>query len=83
MKGEKLMAFDYRKLRGKIVEKYGSQSEFSVAMGLSERTLSLKMNSKVPWKQEEICKATTLLNIPDKDIGKFFFRTKVQNIELK
>ena len=46
------MAFDYRKLRGKIVEKYGSQSEFSVVMGLSERTLSLKMNSKVPWKQK-------------------------------
>lgn len=77
------MAFDYRKLRGKIVEKYGSQSEFSVVMGLSERTLSLKMNSKVPWKQKEICKAASLLDISDGDIGDYFFATRVQNIEQK
>lgn len=68
------MAFDYRKLRGKIVEKYGSQSEFSVVMGLSERTLSLKMNSKVPWKQKEICKAASLLDISDGDIGDYFLQ---------
>lgn len=77
------MAFDYRKLRGKIVEKYGSQSEFSLAMGISERTLSLKMNSKVPWKQKEICKAADLLDISDSDIGDYFFTTKVQDIEQK
>lgn len=77
------MAFDYRKLRGKIVEKYGSQSVFSLAMGLSERTLSLKMNSKVPWKQKEICKAADLLGIPDSDIGDYFFTTRVQSIEQK
>ena len=74
------MAFDYRKLRGKIVEKYGSQSEFSVVM---ERTLSLKMNSKVPWKQKEICKAASLLDISDGDIGDYFFATRVQNVEQK
>lgn len=77
------MAFDYRKLRGKIVEKYGSQSEFSVVMGLSERTLSLKMNSKVPWKQKEICKAASLLDISDGDIGDYFFATRVQNVNGK
>ena len=77
------MAFDYRKLRGKIVEKYGSQSEFSLAMGISERTLSLKMNSKVPWKQKEICKAADLLDISDSDIGDYCCTTKVQKIEQK
>ena len=83
MKGENIMAFDYRKLRGRIVEKYGSQSEFSTVMGLSERTLSLKMNSKVPWKQKEICKAANLLDISDNDIGDYFFTTKVQSVEHK
>lgn len=83
LKGEQIMAFDYRKLRGKIVEKYGSQSVFSLVMGLSERTLSLKMNSKVPWKQKEICKAADLLGIPDSDIGDYFFTTRVQSIEQK
>lgn len=81
LKGEQIMAFDYRKLRGRIVEKYGSQSVFSLAMGLSGRTLSLKMNSKVPWKQKEICKAADLLDISDSDIGDYFFTTKVQKNE--
>ena len=45
------MSFDYRKLLGRIVEKMGSQSNFSKAMGLSERSMSLKLNSKVPFKQ--------------------------------
>ena len=40
------MAFDYSKLRGKIVEKYGSQSAFVRAFGTSENTFSLKMNNK-------------------------------------
>lgn len=83
LKGGQIMSFDYRKLRGKIVEKYGSQSAFALAIGLSERTLSLKMNSKVPWKQKEICKAADLLDISDSDIGDYFFTTKVQKIEQK
>ena len=40
------MAFNYSKLRGRIIEKYGSQSDFAKAFGCSDRTLSLKMNGK-------------------------------------
>ena len=50
------MAFDYSKLRGKIVEIFGTQSCFAVAMGWSERTLSLKLNGLRTWKQPDICK---------------------------
>ena len=60
------MAYDYSKLLGRIVEKYGSQAKFSGAMGLSERSLSLKLNSKVGFGQSEIakaCKLLTLLNL--------------------
>lgn len=35
------MAFDYSKLKGRIIEKYDSQSSFANAMEWSERTLSL------------------------------------------
>lgn len=38
------MAFDYSKLKGRIIEKYNSQSSFANAMEWSERTLSLKLN---------------------------------------
>ena len=48
------MAYDYSKLLGRITEKFGTQARFSGAMGMSERSLSLKLNSKVPFKQPEI-----------------------------
>ena len=40
------MCYDYSKLAGRIVEKFGTQYNFAIAMGLSERTISLKMNGK-------------------------------------
>ena len=72
------MKFDYRKLRGAIVEHCGSQQEFAKKMGWSERTMSLKMNSKRYWKQTEISKACELLKIEDKDICVYFFKRVVQ-----
>lgn len=51
------MAFNYSKLVGRIIEKYGSQYNFAVSLGISERSLSLKLNNKVPWKQTEIEKS--------------------------
>lgn len=67
------MSFNYSKLTGKIVEVFGTQLRFSEAMGLSERTISLKLNSKVEWKQGEINKACSLLGIDISDIPAYFF----------
>lgn len=72
------MAYDYSKLLGRITEKYGTQVRFSGAMGMSERSLSLKLNCKVPFKQPEITKACTLLEIADSDIPAYFFTVVVQ-----
>lgn len=72
------MAFDYSRLTGKIVEKYRTQYLFAIAMGLSERSLSLKLNNKVPWKDEEIYKAVDLLGIRKTEIGKYFFTQEIQ-----
>lgn len=72
------MAYDYSKLLGRITEKYGSQANFAGAMGLSERSLSLKLNGKVGWKQAEIAKACTLLDLTGADIPEYFFTLKVQ-----
>lgn len=77
------MAFDYSKLRGKIVEIFNTQSRFAEAMGWSERTLSLKMNGVRSWKQPDICKAIRLLQLTAEDIPIYFFDSKVQNIELQ
>lgn len=75
------MSFDYSSLLGAITTKYGTQFNFAVAMGLSERSLSLKLNNKVPWKSTEIKKAVDLLDIPEKEIGKYFFNVEVQTFE--
>lgn len=74
------MSFDYRKLKGAIIEKYNSQSAFAKEIGVSERTLSLKMNGKIAWKQPEIIKAIQALNLTTDDIQEYFFKEKVQSI---
>lgn len=72
------MKYNYSKLNGLIVEKFGTQACFAKAMGLSERTISLKLNSKVYWTQKEIELACELLGIDRKDIATYFFTTIVQ-----
>ena len=51
------MAFNYDKLKGRIIEKFGTQYRFAEAMKWSERTLCLKLSSERPWKQTDICAA--------------------------
>lgn len=72
------MTFDYSSLNGKIIEKFGSQYNFAKAMGISERSISLKLNGKVGWKQIEIAKAVEVLEINCTDIPKYFFNLVVQ-----
>ena len=69
----------YSKLIGRIAEKVGTQSEFAVRIGLSERSVSLKLNGKVGWKQEEIVKACTVLDIPATSLPDYFFVSMVQS----
>lgn len=72
------MSYNYSKLLGRIVEKVGTQSKFSEAIGLSERTVSLKLNGKVGWKQTEIVKICDVLHIPQEEIPAYFFAMEVQ-----
>lgn len=70
--------FNYSKLLGKIKEKFGNHGNFASSMEISERSISLKLNNKVEWKQNEIIKAKKLLDIADEELFYYFFDEKVQ-----
>ena len=72
------MSYDYSKLLGRIVEKVGTQGKFAMEIGLSERSVSLKLNGRIGWKQEEIEKACNILDLQPKDIAQYFFTRDVQ-----
>ena len=71
--------FDYSKLRGRIVEKYGSQRQFADAAGVSEQTITSKMNGRVAISQEDVVNWSELLDIEANDIGVYFFAYKLSN----
>ena len=72
------MSYDFSKLQGRIVEICGTQAEFAKRIGLSERSISLKINGKTAWKQDEISKAIEILLLMPEDIQLYFFTKKVQ-----
>ena len=69
--------FDYCKLRGRIVEKYGVQSAFASALGMSEGTLSSRLTNKSYFTTEEIVKACKLLDIGLDEVDAYFFTVRV------
>lgn len=71
------MPFDYSRLNGRIAEKCGSQAEFAKQMGLSERSVSLKLNNKRLWKQSEMLKASKILDVSLSELHTYFFATLV------
>ena len=72
------MAYDYSKLLGRIVERVGTQKEFAKQIGLSEHTVSVKLNNQLGWKQDEIRRIMSVLGITADEISTYFFTEKVQ-----
>lgn len=66
----------YAKLRGRIVEKFGSQSAFAAAVGWREALLSAKLNNKSKWEFSEVMKVCELLEIPLSEAHLYFFCDK-------
>lgn len=69
--------FDYSRLKGKIIEKYGTQNAFAAAVSMTPQNLSHKLNNGVGFGQSEILQWCQLLQIPANEIEKYFFKLKV------
>ena len=65
--------FNYRKLRGRIIEIYGSQKKFSETIDLSEQSITAKLNGRSDFSQVDILKWSDALLIDKNDIGTYFF----------
>lgn len=65
--------YKYRKLRGRIVEKFNTIGEFTNALNVSIQTVSGKLNCKTGFSQEDIELWAELLEIPREEYHTYFF----------
>ena len=69
--------FDTSKLRGRIVEKYGTYEAFFKKLDMSRVQASKKLNGKSEFTRKDVWKWSDLLDIDLKDVGLFFYVLKV------
>lgn len=69
--------FDFSKLRGRIVEKYGSCSAFADKLGISPQQLTPKLTGKTGITREDVVEWSEALGISIDKIGVYFFTQKV------
>lgn len=67
------MAYDNRKLRGRIKEKCGTQDIFAEKIGIGRVTLSQRLDNQSEFSQDEIYKSCDVLEIDKEDIPIYFF----------
>ena len=68
------MNYKYDRLRGRIIEKYGSQEKFAETIGMSSNSMSKKMNGRTGFSQRDIVKWSHLLDIKAPEYGEYFFK---------
>lgn len=67
----------YNKLKGRIIEKYGSQGKFAEALKMSENTVSRKMQDKVEFSKDDMVKWAELLDIDSSEFWDYFFADRL------
>ncbi|MCQ2122395.1 MAG: DUF739 family protein [Fibrobacter sp.] len=71
------MKYDSNKLRGRIVEMYGTLAKFADAMEVSRPTITRRL-AKGDWRQPEIVAASNLLGIKPAELYLYFFNFGVE-----
>ena len=63
---------NYR-LKGRIIERYGSIREFAKAVNICQSTMSFLLNGKAVWRSDKMEAAIKLLGIANDEIAFYFF----------
>ena len=66
-------AFNYSKLRGRMVEKFGTIEKTAEASNIRRDMISQALNGKRAFTQQEISTLAEVLEIPKLEIGTYFF----------
>jgi transcriptional regulator with XRE-family HTH domain len=67
------MAYRYARLRGRIIEKYGSYSKFASRVNTSTQTVSAKLNGKSQFYPEDIYNWSEVLGLSLSETSAYFF----------
>lgn len=73
MKGGEKVDFEYRKLRGRIVEMFGTYGSFADKINVSMVTVSNKLRGVTQFSQDDIVLWCEALEIPLDESGVYFF----------
>ncbi|MDE7131320.1 MAG: DUF739 family protein [Lachnospiraceae bacterium] len=65
--------YSYNKLKGRIVELYGTQVNFAKKLGISKNSISKKLTGKTEFSQSDIEKWAVLLDIERGEYEEYFF----------
>ena len=68
--------YNFQKLKGRMVEYYGTQGNFAKAMGTSKQCLSRKLHNKIRFTYEEIGFMIKNLHIKPEEVQEIFFSTE-------
>lgn len=63
----------YSKLKGRIVERYGTQGNLANKIGISKNSMSKRLTGKTEFSQSDMEQWAELLEIDRKDYGEYFF----------
>lgn len=66
----------FAKLRGRIVEKIGSQGALCQKLGWHHDKLSRKLNGRTGWTSRDVTAICEILDIPIAEAGEYFFEQK-------
>lgn len=68
----------FRKLRGRIVEKFGSIRKFANVINITAASIYNKLAAKTEFSRVDILNWSRVLEIPIDSIGEFFFTDDVE-----
>lgn len=77
------VTYNYDLLLKKMKEKRYSQESLAPAINMSRTSLNQKLNSKSNFTQSEILRMAKILDIPNDDVGEYFFTAFVRKTEQK